>query len=260
MRRLITVACWHHKDEPGVCYPLTIGNINYWAARIVSYSCCADELLGFSQISDPEAESENEKPLQLNLTPSHHSSQSRTQLNSLPQLPMMPFPYFPPPHMYFPLNPWPVNSQLAPSTSQPAGSHQNSTTWPKSVKGPVISTWLCYCDNHPDCCGENLTTLTGNFDEQGYQTINQLTSACMSIENLSSWIKIGKGTADYIIQYADEDMALVNDGKFAMTNLPNIDESGDGWLLTIVFLGTVMSFLGSFWVRNHFMSEYYAKI
>ena len=52
----------------------------------------------------------------------------------------------------------------------------------------------------------------------------------MSIENLSSWIKIGKGTADYIIQYVDEDMALVNDGKFAMTDLPNIDESGDGWL------------------------------
>ena len=37
-------ACWHHKDEPGVCYPLTIGNINYWAARIVSYSCFADNL------------------------------------------------------------------------------------------------------------------------------------------------------------------------------------------------------------------------
>ena len=75
-----------------------------------------------------------------------------------------------------------------------------------------------------------MTALTGNFDEQGYQTINQLTSACMSIENLSSWIKIGKGTADYIIQYVDEDMALVNDGKFAITDLPNIDESGDGWL------------------------------
>ena len=30
-------ACWHHKDEPGVCYPLTVGNINYWIACIVSY-------------------------------------------------------------------------------------------------------------------------------------------------------------------------------------------------------------------------------
>ena len=50
----------------------------------------------------------------------------------------------------------------------------------------------------------------------------------MSVENLSSWIKIGKGTTDYIIQYADEDMALVNDGKFAILDLPNVDESGNG--------------------------------
>ena len=41
------VACWHHKDEPGVCYPLTIGNISYWASCIVSYlnySYSADDL------------------------------------------------------------------------------------------------------------------------------------------------------------------------------------------------------------------------
>ena len=30
-------ACWHRKDEPGVCYPLTIGNINYWISLIVCY-------------------------------------------------------------------------------------------------------------------------------------------------------------------------------------------------------------------------------
>ena len=38
----------------------------------------------------------------------------------------------------------------------------------------------------------------------------------MLIENLSSWVNIGKGTADYIIQYVDEDMALMIDGKFVM--------------------------------------------
>ena len=36
------------------------------------------------------------------------------------------------------------------------------------------------------------------------------------------------GTADCIIQYADEDTALVNDGKFAMEDLPNVDGSGSG--------------------------------
>ena len=43
-------------------------------------------------------------------------------------------------------------------------------------------------------------------------------------------MNIGKGMADYIIQYADEDMVLVNDGKFTMADLPNVDGSGDGFL------------------------------
>ena len=38
-------ACRRCEDELGVCYPLMIGNIKYWAARIVSYSCFADNLL-----------------------------------------------------------------------------------------------------------------------------------------------------------------------------------------------------------------------
>ena len=38
----------------------------------------------------------------------------------------------------------------------------------------------------------------------------------MSVENLSNWLEIGKGTADLIIQYAEEDMVLVRNGKFMM--------------------------------------------
>ena len=38
----------------------------------------------------------------------------------------------------------------------------------------------------------------------------------MSIENLSSWLEIGKGTADLIIQYAEDDMARFRDGNFMM--------------------------------------------
>ena len=113
------------------------------------------------------------------------------------------------------------------STAQCMGSDQHSTACPKLVKGPVISTWLHYCDSHSDCGGENLAAPMSNFSDQGYWTINELTSACLSIENLSSWIKIGKRTADHIIQYAIDDMALVNSGKFVMADLPNIDRSGD---------------------------------
>ena len=35
---------------------------------------------------------------------------------------------------------------------------------------------------------------------------------------------------DYIIQYVDEDMVLVNNGKFKMVDLPNIGGSGDDLL------------------------------
>ena len=38
----------------------------------------------------------------------------------------------------------------------------------------------------------------------------------MTIENLSNWLEIGKGTADLIIHYAKEDMVLVRDGKITM--------------------------------------------
>ena len=125
-----------------------------------------------------------------------------------------------------------MNPQPVPLTSQPAGSHQNQLTRPRLVKGLAISAWLQYCDSHPDRHGDNLATLAANFEAQGYRTIDQLTSGHMSIENLSSWVNIGKGTADYIIQYVDEDMALVIDGKFAMElDKPNVNETrDDDWM------------------------------
>jgi hypothetical protein len=53
----------------------------------------------------------------------------------------------------------------------------------------------------------------------------------MSVENLSNWLEIGKGTADLIIQYAEEDMALVRDGKFTMEPVHRAqaeqDDNGD---------------------------------
>ena len=51
---------------------------------------------------------------------------------------------------------------------------------------------------------------------QGFRTIDQLTGTRMLVNNLSNWLEIGRGTADLIIQYAEEDMALVSDGNFTM--------------------------------------------
>jgi hypothetical protein len=55
------------------------------------------------------------------------------------------------------------------------------------------------------------------FDQEGYRRINQLTGNHISVEKLSDWLAIGKGTADLLIQYAEEDMELVKAGKFLMT-------------------------------------------
>ena len=45
----------------------------------------------------------------------------------------------------------------------------------------------------------------------------------MSVENLSNWLGIGKGIADLIIRYAEEDMILVEDGNFTMDLEPPQD-------------------------------------
>lgn len=65
--------------------------------------------------------------------------------------------------------------------------------------------------------------LTGEFDKEGYRTIDQLTGSRMSVENLLNWLGIGKGIADLIIQYAEEDMSLVRDGNFTMDLEPPQD-------------------------------------
>ena len=41
----------------------------------------------------------------------------------------------------------------------------------------------------------------------------------MSVEKLSEWLNIGKGTADLIIQYVEEDVELVKAGMFNIDDL-----------------------------------------
>ena len=38
----------------------------------------------------------------------------------------------------------------------------------------------------------------------------------MTIKKLADWLSIGVGTADLLIQYAEEDVALVKKGLFSM--------------------------------------------
>lgn len=105
-----------------------------------------------------------------------------------------------------------------PNHAQLAATHMNNPPppVPKKTETPYIRTWLEYCDSHPDRRGENFSAHAGKFDQQGYRRINQLTGDRMSVEKLSDWLSIGKGTADLLIQYAEEDMGLVNAGTFSM--------------------------------------------
>jgi hypothetical protein len=114
-----------------------------------------------------------------------------------------------------------------PAGSQAYGAPQPNPTVPlKQVRGPQISAWLQYCDRVPGRDGEDFSALTDKFRAQGYRTIDQLTGTRMSVENLSNWLEIGKGTADFIIQYAKEDMAFVREGNFTMGLEPGPDNLG----------------------------------
>ena len=142
-----------------------------------------------------------------------------------PQQPMAfpaPGPYGFYPSLYHPAHAW--YSQLPPLNLNPAlqaGIHMDN---PRQPIGPIptksevpnIRPWLKYCDKHPERRGENFIVHAGKFDEEGYHRINQLTGDRISVEKLSSWLSIGKGTADLLIQYAVEDMELVKAGAFSM--------------------------------------------
>ena len=179
-----------------------------------------------------------EKPTQLNLlnnAPRRHGSSSTNSTTQPQPVFPMPYGYYPPPHSYFPSFPnpmqWAATGVPQPPGAQAYGVPQPNPTVPlRQVRGPQISTWLQYCDRVPGRYGENFSALTGKFNNQGYRTIDQLVPSRMSVENLSNWLEIGKGTADLIIRYAEEDMAFVRDGNFTMDLAPPPDVGPDyGW-------------------------------
>ena len=136
--------------------------------------------------------------------------------------------FFPPP-MGLAQQVWPP--QLPPFGPQPVPQSNAATAPPKVVKGPAIGDWLRHCDFHPDHQGEDFQSLQTKFDDEGFRNLIQLTSGRTTVEKLSGWLDIGKGTADLIIGYADEDIALVCEGKFMMdlSNLDNGEGGSGGW-------------------------------
>jgi hypothetical protein len=75
--------------------------------------------------------------------------------------------------------------------------------------------------------GGNFNALRHKFEAEGYRSIYQLTRDQMSVEDLSKWLRIGKGMADFIIQYADEDVTLHNKGELKMDFFYMNDDHSD---------------------------------
>jgi hypothetical protein len=98
-----------------------------------------------------------------------------------------------------------------PGTAAPAPAPAS-----KSLKYPLISEWIDYCDRHPDRRGANLSALMPKFDDLGFRYINQLTGTRVTIDKLSEWLSVGPGTADLVIGFAEEDCQLILAGKFTM--------------------------------------------
>ena len=97
----------------------------------------------------------------------------------------------------------------------------------QAVKGPTIPVWLRFCDFHPDHEADDFSSLTEKFEKEGFRTIYQLSSNRINVEKLSEWLCIGKWTVDLIIEYANEDIKLLREGKFTMSLLEmDIGEGG----------------------------------
>jgi hypothetical protein len=128
--------------------------------------------------------------------------------------PQLPYGYYPPPPNFPYFNPmqWAGPAGFPPQ----AAPVQQPTAPQKHIQGPRILPWLQYCDRLPGREGEKFSALADKFDNEGYRTIDQLLGSQMSVENLSNWFGIGKGTADLIIQYVEEDMASMRNGNFTM--------------------------------------------
>jgi hypothetical protein len=177
------------------------------------------------KVKDPVKYPTDVKPAELNL----YSTHPRTKAAHAQNMPMggynqapgfgmahgppgpMNFGGYYPPYGYG-MSPW----YLPPPPPIPAAAPPPAPKKKLHVEFPKISEWLRYCDQHPQRGGENLSTYAWKFDKEGYRRINQLTGDRISVEKLSEWLNIGKGIADLIIRYAEEDVELVKAGEFQM--------------------------------------------
>lgn len=170
------------------------------------------------QAKDPEKYSTGTKPTELNL----YNNAPRTRNpagHSLPPPPgppppmNFPYSYYPPPYMlpqWYAQPPPPAAPPMLPTPNLALPALKPSV----DIEYPKISEWLAYCDQHPARRGEDFSAHVRKFNNEGYRRIHQLTGDRISVEKLSDWLSIGKGTADLLIRYAEEDVERIKAGTF----------------------------------------------
>jgi len=132
-------------------------------------------------------------------------------------MPLHPFLWYGQAPIYNPQFPLlhPHQYMIPPMTSVPP-------TQPQAVEYPMIADWLALCDLHPQRSSENFSCLGTKFDQEGFQHLHQLTGEHITVEKLSEWLDIGKGTADLLLRYAEEDTAAIHAGAFQMLHGQNL--------------------------------------
>jgi len=88
----------------------------------------------------------------------------------------------------------------------------------------MIADWLALCDLYPQRSGENFSCLGTKFDQEGFRRLHQLTGECITVEKLLEWLDIGKGTADLLLRYVEEDTAAIRAGAFQMPHGQNLTQ------------------------------------
>jgi len=140
----------------------------------------------------------------------------------------MPYPTYPPPVAATPWYPQPNQMQpgMFPGQLPFPGVHGMPPNLPTNAQSvpaiptpspvPKLAAWLEYCDQHVDRSGDNLVQYKDQFEAEGFRRLDQLFGNIVSVEDISRWLSIKKGVAVTILNYANDDMALVRAGKFTM--------------------------------------------
>ena len=145
------------------------------------------------QVQDPEKYLVTMKPLEINLY--NNALWTRAPVQNIapvaalpvqPTTPPFPYGYYPTPGPYGPPA-WygqPTGYvQGYPQYGQVPGYAQTPVPplAPK-IEYPMMSEWLEYCNQHPQCHGENLNDHECKFDKEGYCRIYQLTGDRMTVK------------------------------------------------------------------------------